>query len=375
MQRYGGISRYFCELMNELSLDADLNISLGLRFSNNENLLAQESLNKYWSNNMYEDSHFLNFINKWNCLCKNSIYLRLINLHESTHILKKQNYDIFHPTYYNPYFLKHLKNTPFVLTVHDMIHELYPDYFSYFDRSKKWKRQLIQRADKIIAISESTKQDIIKLYDIDSNLIHVVYHGNPLEKTVKCVDGNNEIDPSIISKRYILFVGNREGYKNFRLFCASISQLLNKEKNLFLYCAGGQTFTPSEKKLFEELNIKSKVYHIRPNDCILKQLYKNAEAFVFPSLYEGFGLPILEAFSCGCPTILNNTSSFPEIGGDAAIYFDTNDQSSLSHAIEAILYDIEFRDKLIMKGLERAKDFSWSKSAKQTKKVYESILY
>lgn len=375
MQRYGGISRYFCELMNQLSIDVDLNISLGLQFSNNENLLAQASLNKYWSNNMYDNSHLLTALNVPNRSYNNSIILKIINQHESTRILKKQNYDIFHPTYYNPYFLKHLKNKPFILTIHDMIHELYPDSFSFFDRTKTWKSQLIKRADQIIAISESTKKDIIKLYDIDPNLIHVVYHGNPLEETIKCVDEHNEIDTSMINRRYILFVGNREGYKNFPFLCASISQLINKEKNLFLYCAGGQAFTPMEISLFEEHNIKSKVCHIKPNDCILKQLYKNAEAFIFPSLYEGFGLPILEAFSCGCPTILSNTSSFPEIGGNAAIYFDPKDQSSLSYAIDAVLFDTEYRDILITKGFDRVKDFSWSESAKKTKKIYESILY
>ncbi len=123
------------------------------------------------------------------------------------------------------------------------------------------------------------------------------------------------------------------------------------------------------------MNILHKVHHIKVDDNSLKNLYRNAEAFVFPSLYEGFGLPVLEAFSCGCPAILSNASSLPEIGGDGAIYFDPYDKESITNSIEKVLHDEEFRDNLIQKGYERQKFFSWKKTAASTKKVYESLLH
>jgi glycosyltransferase involved in cell wall biosynthesis len=107
----------------------------------------------------------------------------------------------------------------------------------------------------------------------------------------------------------------------------------------------------------------------------LKNLYKNAQAFVFPSLYEGFGLPVLEAFSCGCPAILSNASSLPEIGDDGAIYFNPYDNESITNAIEKVLFDEKFRYNLIQKGFDRLKFFSWDKTAISTKKVYDSLLH
>jgi len=134
-------------------------------------------------------------------------------------------------------------------------------------------------------------------------------------------------------------------------------------------------FTNEEKQSFKNMNILHKVHHVKVNDIILKNLYKSARAFVFPSLYEGFGLPVLEAFSCGCPAILNNSSSLPEIGGDGAIYFEQGDSKSIICAVETVLFNEKYREDLIKKGSERLKFFSWNKTAISTKKVYDSLLH
>ncbi len=126
--------------------------------------------------------------------------------------------------------------------------------------------------------------------------------------------------------------------------------------------------------MLEELHILNKVHHVKINDMILKNLYANALAFIFPSHYEGFGLPILEAFSCNCPTILSNSSSFPEIGGDAVSYFEPNNPESLISAVETVFCDKMLREDLIKKGSERVKLFSWEKTARSTKKVYYKVL-
>ena len=373
-QNYGGISRYFCELMDQFSRDPDIEQTLALRYSRNENLFNRHALYKYWSSRseLLCDTPVFPIIQK---ITHINVLNRLrINQRESIRLLKKQDFDVLHPTYYDPYFLKDLKEKPYVLTVHDMIHELYPDFFSPNDMIKICKNQLIENADSIIAVSESTKNDIIKLSHVDPNKIHVIYHGNPFESTAQTIQEDSSFNSLLLKKPYLLYVGNRMGYKNFIFFINSIAKLLKKDKGLHVYCAGGGPFTQFELKILSEQNLASKVHLVKTNEHIMQQLYENAQIFVFPSLYEGFGLPILEAFSCGCPAILSNSSSLPEIGADAACYFDPDDPESLIQSIEAVLSDNYYREQIIKKGFERLKLFSWEKTARDTKKVYHDLL-
>lgn len=303
----------------------------------------------------------------------NVLYHLHINQNESIRLLKKNDFDLFHPTNYNPYFLKFLGKKSFILTVHDMIHELYPEYYSSRDPIKMWKQKLIREAESIIAISHNTKKDIITFFNIDPDRISVIYHGNPLEFTESSYIKPN-IDGHIFNNRYILFVGNRLHYKNFNFFISAILPLFHKYSEIYLYCAGGGLFTTKEKILFKELDLLERVRYFALNDNIMRELYKNAQAFIFPSLYEGFGLPILEAFSCGCPVVASNCSSLPEIAGDAACYIDPTNAGSILQGIESILTDEDYRDELIRKGNERIKSFSWEKTARATKSVYETLI-
>ena len=379
-QYYGGVSRYFCELMNQFSLDPDINFKLSLRYIQNENLHQFPQLNKYWSKRadyFYNNQFFSSLQKKIHFKEKNFALNYLFNnKEESVRLLKKQDFDVFHPTYYEPYFLKYLGKKPFVLDVHDMIHELFPDYFSANDQTKVWKKQLIEHTGAIIAVSEHTKRDIIKLGnpDIDPNRIYVIYRGCPFEHLNEPTQINTFSNLPVFGKSYLLFVGERSSYKNFNFFIKSLAGMLCKYEELHVVCAGSFPFTFQEKTVLEKLNVLHKVHHIKINDISMKILYKNAQAFVFPSLYEGFGLPILEAFSCGCPAILSNSSSLPEVGGDAAIYFDPVDEESLIYAVETVLFNEKYRQELIRKGYERLKQFSWEKGAVATKNVYYSLV-
>lgn len=351
----------------------DLLFTLALTLSDNENLISREPLNQYWSN---KSSFFSRAISRLNTKYFNYNFLNPYNINqkESIRLIKENNFDIFHPTYYDPYFLKYLGNKPFVLTVYDMIHEMYPDHFSASDQTKVWKKELIERAEAIIAISENTKKDIIKFFNIDPNRVTVIYLGNPFDYIRYQDMINNNFDYSLLDKPYLLYVGSRYGYKNFIFFINSVAKLLKKDKNLYLYCAGGGRFSQTELNILNRLDIVSKVKVVKTNDFILKILYENAQAFIFPSLYEGFGLPILEAFSCGCPAILSNSSSLSEIGSDAAYYFNPTDPESLIQSIEIILTNNCLREKLIAKGFQRLNSFSWRITAENTKKVYDNIL-
>jgi glycosyltransferase involved in cell wall biosynthesis len=178
------------------------------------------------------------------------------------------------------------------------------------------KEIVIQNADAIIAISESTKKDIINIYDVDSSVIDVIHLASSLDSV--------ELSKGLaLPARYIVFVGNRSVYKNFNFFIRSVSLLLLNNRDLHIVCAGGTTFDRGELDLLKGLGIFGQVHHYPINDSILRTIYSRAELFVFPSLYEGFGIPMLEAFGVGCPVAASRSSSLPEVGGDAARYFVT----------------------------------------------------
>jgi glycosyltransferase involved in cell wall biosynthesis len=351
-QKYGGISRYFFELINNK------------RYRINSKLLILYSNNFYLNQIKKYDVKYLSKIN----FKGKSLIISLINKIYSIKKIKNKSadYDIFHPTYYNPYFLKYINNKPFVLTVYDMIHEKYRGtYFNDKDETIKNKKILLDKASKIIAISENTKKDIINYYNIPKNKIEVIYLANSLNP-------KNVILKMKTPFKYLLYVGNRSGYKNFNFFIKSVAPILSK--NLKVFCAGGNEFNLQEIEFLKKLNIIDFVEQKNVNDRELVYLYKNAEVFIFPSLYEGFGIPILEAFSCGCPVILSMSSSFPEVGGGAVEYFNLNDEKSLLISIKKILNNLNYREDLIKRGYKQLKKFSWDYTVKKTKKVYEEVL-
>jgi glycosyltransferase involved in cell wall biosynthesis len=354
-QNYGGISRYFCELFNEFNNIKDIDTLYSICFSNNHYLTRSTSVPHY------------NFIPYFEFRGKN-ILLNLLNKPYSIKKLKDDNFDIFHPTYYDPYFLKYIGEKPYVLTIHDMIHEKFPEMFPRNNKITQNKKLLAENASKIIAISESTKNDLIDIFGIEISKIDVVYHGNSLFENIK----NQEFN--YVPGNYLLYVGSRGAYKNFNLFIRAIHSLIVENSDLSLVCVGGGKFTSNELKLFKTLNIRNKVYQYSLEDSELAEFYKNAIMFIFPSLYEGFGIPILEAFACNCPVVCSNTSSLPEVSGNAAIYFDPFNYESILKSVEKVYFNPNLRNELIRKGVERAKDFSWHDTALKTKNVYDSIL-
>ena len=176
-----------------------------------------------------------------------------------------------------------------------------------------------------------------------------------------------------LPKKYLLFVGNRGLYKNFIRFFDAVVPLLQKDHDLVLLCAGGGTFYPHEIKSIEDNNLKSQVVQYRFKDSELHDIYKNAIAFVFPSEYEGFGIPVLESMISGCPAILSNVSSLPEIGGDAAVYFDPYNVEDIRNKVEKVLTDENLRSVMIEKGLRQAEVFTWEKTFEQFIAVAESV--
>lgn len=370
LQRYGGVSRCFIELVSHLPKNVDAKISL----LESQNVYA---LNSHFCKPIgYYFQHFP--IHRWNMFDRwyrlrgkdSSEYWDTLkyNYIRTIKELKKGSFDIFHPTYYDDYFLSYLKGKPFVLTIHDMIPELYPQFFSKDDFQIRMKCKLAPLASAIVAVSETTKRDIIRILGVSEKKVHVVYHGCSFPE-VRNVSAPYQFP-------YILYVGARRNYKNFTPFVRSIVPLLEKYKDLYVVCTGNP-FDDKEKAFLDGLKVRNRfVQRWIKDDEELYSLYHYAVCFVYPSDYEGFGIPILEAYKADCPVVLNRTSCFPEIAQDAAVYFEMNSgDSDLSEQLERMLLMTE-EDKttLLSKQRIRLKAFSWERSAKKLVSVYESIL-
>lgn len=353
----GGISRYFYELMNHLSQNQDIKFEISLRYSNNYHL---KNANFAKHKTFFKDINFKG---------KSHIITYLNELH-SKRLLINHDFDVFHPTYYNQYFLKYIDKKPFVLTVYDMIHELYPELFSSKDKTTERKKILTRKADIIFAISENTKKDLIEICDLPENKVKVTYLANSLISS-NCLTIDKLTGKYDINKPYLLYVGSRNSYKNFWMLLDVYSNLFSE--NFDLICFGGNAFNKVELEKTTRIKTSHKAIQLSGSDDLLALLYKHAFCFVFPSLYEGFGIPPLEAMSMGCPVIASNASSIPEVVGDAAILFDPYSMDDLIRAIE-YLYDESKRNDLIKRGFEQEKKFSWAKMAKETLDIYKNML-
>ncbi len=283
--------------------------------------------------------------------------------------LESGKYPVFHPTYYDDYYLNipaEKRKFKTVLTVYDLIHDLYPGYFSPDDFVIRNRRKLLDSADIIVAISESTRNDLIRIYKVRSEKIKVIHLGSSLPVTK-----NTGIKSPVSG---ILYVGDRRNYKNFLTLLRAIAPVLNKNE-VILIAAGSHPFNHEEMQVMKSLNIEGKVVHRKfSGDAELAELYRNADLFVFPSLYEGFGIPLLEAMSQGCPVVCSNTSSFPEVVGDAAVMFDPTDTESMTAAISSVLASDSLKKELAEKGYRRLENFSWKKTGEEYLKVYKGIL-
>ena len=312
-QKFGGISRYVYEISSRLpSLGADVDLSC----VHNMNYYFAE---KFGLHEMSKASRgIFHIVGKMK---------RFVDL-------KRGNYDIVHPTYY---YASKPAQGKFIVTVHDMTHEIYSGKYPMSERLISAKRKIIPQADRIIAVSENTKRDILKYFpEIDPSIISVIYHG----ASMKPVNSPQKILPY----DYILFVGNRSMYKNFARFTEAMKGIMSSNWDINVFCAGGGAFTEEEIESFGEF--AGRFHQAGLSDADLLQAYSGAMCFVFPSEYEGFGIPILEAFAGNCPVVCAEASSLPEVAGGAAVYFDPLDTDDMAGKILAVIEDEGLQEEL-----------------------------
>lgn len=285
-------------------------------------------------------------------------------------LMRNLSPDIVHETYYSKNRCAPEKSRV-VLTVFDMIHERYPTSFPLWDNTSKEKAIAVKRADHIICISEQTRSDLIDILNVSPLVTSVV----PLGFSLTRGDVDTTTDSAVSNRPFLLYVGGRSGYKNFDRFIRAFAsnQLLRNAFDIIAF--GGGSFSRDELQLFSELFLPNgSVRQVAGGDARLAELYRGAAVFVYPSLYEGFGIPPLEAMSFDCPVVCSNTSSIPEVVGDAACFFDPTDVSSIESALVNVTGSNALRLSLIARGRDRIKMFSWEKCALETVDIYKKVL-
>lgn len=358
LQKQGGISRYFDELIEGFSNRDDCEVTV---------LLRKNKIDK-----VFNDKVKLEVIDS--VLCSENKVKKYISVFRDKYavnrFLKQNDFSgaVFHYSYYT--FYKNLKAKS-VVTVHDLVHEKFPNFFGGI-LNKIYllnKKKSIEKADSLIAISGQTKNDLVEIYGIEQEKINVVYHGIG-EKFHIMVDElrSDFLKKKNISKPFFLFVGNRLLYKNFNFLLTSFSSWERREE-FDIYCVGGGEFTYEENILMKKLNLVGKIKLIlSATEEDLIGFYNCSTALIYPSLYEGFGFPILEGLACGTKVLASDTPVFREIGGDLPIYFNPYNQESLIKALDLSLSDDHSR---MFAGLDWIKKFSWENTISKTLQVYK----
>ena len=348
IQGFGGISRLFAELAKQFTSQTDLDVLL--------EPIHAPVINRYLLDNPELTQHLEVWParSEWHALARYFTRRR-----------PRMNVDIVHNTFYLPHGLAGYPHARRVVTVHDMIPEQMPQTRRRLDFITL-KKRYVTSADHVICVSEYTRQDLYRTYGEIKAPVSVVHHGvDPL-----FTPGAARIED--FPERYVVFVGNRGQYKDADVLMTAFAKLADPDLSL-VFVGGGQ-FTAEELRRIRSLGIEDRTIQRALPDALMPAAYGNAVVCVFPSRFEGFGLPALEAMACRTATVLANATSLPEVGGDAARYFSPGEAGELAEVMHELLMDEKQREALAQAGLERAKTFSWWASASATAEVYRSTL-
>jgi glycosyltransferase involved in cell wall biosynthesis len=293
--------------------------------------------------------------------------------------LRREGVDLFHAPHY---VLPPLVMCPSVVTIHDCIHLMFPQYLPNrlawgYARASMWTAT--HRSDRVLTVSEASKRDILRFFHIPPEKIDVIYNGiddhfwtAPSEDVVERVRERYQLnDP------FLLYAGNIKPHKNLERLIEAFERLRGEGfADLKLLIIGDEIskYAALRRAVHRHhLHKHVRFFGFVPDDT-LAVLYRLADVFVFPSLYEGFGLPPLEAMASGTPVVTSNVSSLPEVAGDAALLVDPRDSEAIAGAIRMVLTDRKLREDLRRRGLERARAFSWEQSVARTRAIYSEVL-
>jgi glycosyltransferase involved in cell wall biosynthesis len=282
--------------------------------------------------------------------------------------------DVVHNTYYYPN--KPPPGARGIVTIYDMIHEKYPKYFPATPLITRLKTASVAAADHVICISESTRRDVLATYDIPEERVSVTHLGFDPLGSLLTGESSTDFKGRVLGTDapYLLYVGSRVNHKNFQGLLDAYATSARLPADFFLLCFGGGDFTVAERTAISRAGVEGRVMYVGGSDAVLAACYAHASLFVCPSLYEGFGIPVLEAMSLDCPVACSNSSSLPEVVGDAARCFDPLDRDSIRSALESVLDSPSAAAALKERGRIRRKLFSWRTCAEKTMGIYRRVL-
>lgn len=355
-QKEGGISRYYFQLITGLMNHENIGVYLEERIRDRNYIAQMNGENLHFFNDFDRRAIFPNI----NFATKHRI-----------NGLQKIIPHIVHETFYgSTYFKSAPKSSIKILTVYDLIDEIYSIRSLKFSK----KQPSLRLANHVICISETTKQDLVNILKYPENKISVIKLAPfplniPSQPEILIKNLNFE------EKKYFLYVGVRESYKNFNRTLLAFRNFL-KYRNDFKYVVfGGGEFMESELRMINELNLEDYIVRVQGDDQELRNLYKSAFALIYPSIYEGFGMPPLESLSLDTPVIIANTSSSREIlGNESAVYFQADNEDDLLRALLELVNNKDLYDKKIVAGRIVSQKYSWHKCVSETANLYRELM-
>lgn len=355
-QARGGISKYFVELVSRLPKYGIEPVILSKR-TRNLHLAESGLVPSYGPDTLLKDK-------------MRGYSWRATGFPRTQIRPRKAQIDLLHFTFTLGPYLRTWRG-PSVVTVFDMIPEVYPEYFP-MGNPHFAKKRFCDQVDRIISISKSTTNDMLRLFggQLSSKTVEIPFGVGEQFLLPRLSRPKNELE---LPDKYLLFVGVRRGYKHFDDALEAFHRLAQQDPQLHLVVVGGGPFAPAEEESIRSLKLSNRIVKIAPEDSQMPEVYRRAQVFVFPSVYEGFGLPTLEALASGTPTVLADASCSREVGGDIAQYFSPGDIDQLVTVIAAAMTP-ESKNKVKSQGLRRAESFSWDSVARETAGVYRELL-
>jgi glycosyltransferase involved in cell wall biosynthesis len=353
-QKFGGISRYFCAVAREINELPGQSAQIVAPIYRNVHLRSVAGP----------------FVTGWHvpALRRTERITRLISTVLFPALARRFRPSVVHETYYSPR-ATYPDGVARVLTVFDMAHERFPDDFPRGDTTAAAKASAIARADQIICISRHTRDELTRFHRVPPERVRVIHLGfDRLEA------GGLPASDLVGARPYLLYVGARNGYKNFGRLVEAYADSPLLRRSVRIVCVGGAPLSDDERRGFAERGLSDgDVVRVVGRDRELASLYSAAALFVYPSLYEGFGIPPLEAMALGCPVACSRTSSIPEVVGDAAELFDPTNAESIKHSIERVVFAPSLREELVRRGGARVTEFSWARCAGETMEAYRDL--
>ena len=354
-QRVGGVSRYFCEIAARVSALPDWQSVVVAPVHFNEHLRSST-------------------VRRLGChipmrVPRTGAFYRATNVVLAPLLLHAASPAVVHRTYYSCW--PRTRGAKVVVTVFDMIHEIFPQSFVSRDHTAVMKRRAVHEADAVICISRTTAHDLQRLLDVPPEKIVITHLGCAEAFSPASTAAGGD---AAAKRPYLLYVGHRAGYKNFARLLNAYAASARLAQDFDLVVFGGAQFTGAEQALIaSSITGPGTVRRQTGSDSDLARAYAGARAMIYPSEYEGFGIPLLEAMSVGCPVICSNASSIPEVAGEAGEYFDPRDSEAIRAAIERVAYDDGRRQALIARGRARCLEFSWERCTAETLALYRRL--